>query len=40
MNEPKKLKTKVLLYLLVFFVPAALVIAGWIYAYRDLLFGR
>lgn len=40
MKEPRKLKTKVVLYLLVFFVPAAAVVAGWLYAYRELLFGR
>lgn len=39
-KQPNALKRKFLLFLLVVIPPALLVIAGWLYAYRDLVFSR
>ena len=38
-KSPRSLRNQVLLYLAVVFLPAVAVIAGWLYAYRGLLFG-
>ena len=39
-RSPRSFKKTLLMYFLVVVPPALLVIVMWLYAYRDLIFGR